>query len=379
MAETKPAQQSTPEKPITKQQAPKTKRGTGGNIYLSAVSPIDVAMSIRHLSIMLRSGLALEDALRVLSEQTPDMRLRNAYADILTDIRSGNNVGDAMQKHPKIFSQIAISIIRIGEQGGTLESNLIFLADFLKKQYELQRKVKGALIYPMIVFGLTFVEMMGVIFFILPKLDSLFSTFDDLPSFTKLVLDVSKVVRENAVIFAVGLILTYTLIRILLNTSNGKKFKDIVGLKFPIIKRLNKNTILTTFSRTVAILLESGIPISKTLEIASDTIGNHVYKKILVKVSEEVKSGQTLATSLSRYPQYFPPTYVKMLEVGESTGSLEETLKHMYDFYQEEVEDMTDNLTTLLEPILLIFIGAMIGFLAIIIIAPIYQLTGNLN
>lgn len=355
------------------------KKSGAGNIYLSGVSPVDVAMSIRHLSIMLRAGLALESALLVLGQQTPDARLRNAYIDILTDVRAGKNVGEAMERHPKMFSQIAISIVKIGEQGGTLETNLIFLADFLKKQFELNRKVKGALIYPMIVFGLTFFEMLGVVFFILPKMDALFSTFDDLPAFTKFVLDGSKLIRENSIVAAAGAVTFVVVIRMLLRTSAGKKFKDELALGFPIFKKLTKNTILTTFSRTVAILLESGIPISRALEIASDTVGNYKYKKVLKLVAEDVKSGKNMAASLAVFPKYFPVTYVKMIEVGENTGSLEETLKHMYDFYQEEVEDMTDNLTTLLEPILLIFIGAMIGFLAVIIIAPIYQLTGNLN
>lgn len=365
-----------PAAPVATTAAPKKK---SGEIYLTSVSPVAVALSIRHLSIMLKSGLALEAAIKILSEQTPDKRLKGAYMDILVDVQSGKTLAESMAQHTKIFSQVTVSIISIGEQGGTLEKNLVFLAEFLKKNYELQRKVKGALIYPAIVFSLTVVEMLGVMFFILPKLDTLFSSFKEIPAFTVFILNAAKFIRENALAIVVVLAVVVIALVLFLKTKAGKIFSDGLGIKFPIVKNLNKANILTTFSRTLGILLESGIPISKALRISSETIGNHFYAKALVAVHDKVKGGQNLAAALLEYPQYFPITYVKMIEVGESTGSLEENLDHLYDFYAEEVQEMSNNMTTLLEPLLLIFIGAMIGLLAILIIAPIYQLTGSLN
>lgn len=343
------------------------------------VSPLDIALSIRHLSIMLKTGLAIEDALKVMAEQTPDEKLKYAYNEILLDVRSGLNLADAMRKHKDIFSEIIISIISIGEQGATLEKNLLFLADYLKKNYELQRKVKGALVYPMIVLFITLAEMLGVIFFILPKLESLFSAFENTSEFTIAVLAIAGFVRDNGVGIIVAIVLFALIMSRILKTPPGIRFKDNLALKFPVMQRLNKNNILTQFSRTLGILLESGMPIQAALKISSETVGNYVYEKALRDVYESIKSGHNLADSLSQYPKLFPPTYTKMIEVGENTGSLEENLSYLYDFYAEEVQEMSNNLTTLLEPIMLVFIGVMIGGLAIMVIGPIYQLTGTIR
>ncbi|MFQ5492691.1 MAG: type II secretion system F family protein [Candidatus Dojkabacteria bacterium] len=343
------------------------------------VSPLDIALSIRHLSIMLKTGLAIEDAIQVLSEQTADDKLREIYTKMLKDVRSGMTMAESMQEHKKVFSKIIISIINVGEQGATLEKNLLFLADYLKKNYELQRKVKGALVYPIIVFGITVIEMLGVIFFILPKLESLFSAFENTSTFTITILGIAAFIRTNGLLLVIILItLGFTFSRFL-GTKPGKRFSDWFQLKVPVLKKLNKNNIITSFSRTLGILLESGIPIEEAMKIASGTMGNGIYEKVLIKAYKNLKKGKDLADSLSKHPSLFPPTYVKMIEIGEQTGSLEDNLNYLYEFYAEEVQDMSNNLTTLLEPLLLIFIGIMIGLLALTIIAPIYQLTGTIR
>ena len=231
----------------------------------------------------------------------------------------------------------------------------------------------------MIIFSVTILEMIGVVYFILPKLESLFSSFKNISGFTLFVLQMAAFIRSNGVYLAAGIIILILGINRLLATDRGKRFKDRVALKIPVMKNLTRNNILTTFSRSLGILLESGIPIQAAMDITSNTIGNSVYGKILKEVQQNIKSGKNLAYSMHKYPQYFPPTYVKMIEVGESTGSLEENLNYLYDFYAEEVEEMSNNLTTLLEPIMLIFVGLMIGILALIIIGPIYQLTGSIR
>jgi type IV pilus assembly protein PilC len=221
--------------------------------------------------------------------------------------------------------------------------------------------------------------MVGVIYFLLPKLESLFSAFKNTSSFTLFILGTASFIRANGIFILAGVIILIMIINRLLNTNRGKRFKDRVALAIPVMKNLNRNNILTTFSRSLGILLESGIPIQQAMSITSNTVGNSVYGKILDTVQKNIKIGKNLAYSMRLYPKYFPPTYVKMIEVGESTGSLEENLEYLYDFYAEEVEEMSNNLTTLLEPIMLIFVGLMIGALALIIIAPIYQLTGSIR
>lgn len=355
------------------------KKKKGGEFYFSKVSPLDVAMSIRHLALMLKAGMPLSDALHVLEGQSSDKRLQDAFADLSVQVQKGTALAEAMEKHPKIFSFIVRSVISVGEQGATLEGNLIFLAEFLKQSYELERKVKGAMTYPMIVFGLTVTEMLGVIFYILPKLDALFSSFDNIPAFTEFMLNSSKYITENIYAIAGGSVTFVTVYKVFMKTKAGKKLKEYMAINFPIIKDLNRKHILTNFSRTLGILLESGLPIVTALDISADTVGNSFYTNIIKDVHDNVKEGNTLASSLEEYAKYFPGTFTKMIAIGEETGTLEENLLYLHDFYTEEVTDMAENLTTLLEPILLVFIGAMIGLLALSVISPMYQLTGSIN
>lgn len=352
----------------------------GGSVYFSKISPLKMAFAFRHMGIMLKSGLSLEAAIKVLSEQLDDARLREIFAEILFGINEGVSIAETMRNHRNIFSNLVISLISSGEQGGTLEKNLFILADYLKKAHELQQKVKGAMIYPLIVLGMTSVEVLGVVYFLLPRLDSMFSTFGDLPEFTKVILDAAKFIRDNTVsLLLIILVFIITLALFLNKTKIGKRIKNWFALNFPVFKNLNKNTILSNFSQTFALLLENGIPITKALEIAAETSDNVYYQESLAKINESVQGGLSMAQSMEKFPKYFPPTYSKMVEIGEQTGSLSETLLYVHEFYAEEAAEVSNNLATLLEPILLIFIGVMIGGLAMIIIGPIYQLMGTIN
>lgn len=345
----------------------------------SGVSKLDISLAMRHISIMLKSGMALAEALIVMAEQSHSQKLQDVFIDIYQEVQMGNPMSAGMRKHPKVFDKTMISIIDVGEQGGTLERNLLFLAEFLKENHELNSKVKGALMYPVIVFVITIAEMLGVLFFILPKLEELFKSFDNIPPFTKAIMDGATLIREYFIVVVIVTIVVGILAKIFLNSKYGHIFKDWLSLRFPIIKNLKRYHILTNFSRTLGILLESGIPIVAALEITTETMGNVEYERIIKNVHEKVEGGASLAASLEGYSKHFPGTYVKMIQVGEETASLENNLTYLYEFYAGQVRDMSNNLATLLEPILLVFIGLMIGALAILIIAPIYQLTGNIN
>lgn len=376
--EGKPKKSKKKEEKKAPVELPKKKK-KGKQIYLTKVSPLDVALAIRHIALMLRAGLTITDAVEVLTDQAEDPRLKEAFADVFGQIQAGQSLASAMERHPKIFPHVVTSVIAVGEQGATLEKNLIFLTDFLKQSYELARKVKGAMTYPLIVFGLTVVEMFGVIFYILPKLDSLFSTFDNIPAFTQALLSGSAFIRDNFWVLVGGFVVLLIVQRIFFKTKKGIRIKEYLSLNFPIIKEMNQKHILTSFARTLGILLESGIPIVRAIEISTETIGNGIYGDILMEVHNDVREGNNLAQSLSKHKKYFPATFIKMINIGEETGTLEDNLLYLHDFYLEEVTEMANNLTTLLEPILLIFIGAMIALLALTIISPIYQLTGSIN
>ncbi len=343
------------------------------------VSTLDISLTMRHIAIMLRSGLSLAETLVIMAEQAHNEYLQQIYKDVYSEVQEGISMATAMKKYPKIFDKVMLSLVDVGEQGGTLERNLLFLADFLKQNHELNSKVKGALTYPIIVFFFTMAEMLGVIFFIFPTLEDLFSSFKKLPPMTKLMMDFSHFVRQYALPIVIVLAVIGFIIYRLAKTPKGAVLISKVMFKMPIIKDINKAKVLTNFSRTLGILLESGIPIVNALGIARETVSNKAYEEVLALVWDDVESGDSLSSSLAKYPDFFPGTYVKMLQVGEETGALEENLMYLFDFYATQVKDMSDNMATILEPILLIFIGLMIGALAIFIILPIYQLTGSIN
>lgn len=355
------------------------KKKKSGAVHLKGISPADVEFSLRHIALMFKSGLSLTDSLAVTVEQVPDERLKDTYAEILKEVQEGKNIADAMKNYPKVFSDVVVSIVRVSEQTGTLEKNLMFLADYLKKNYELQRKVKGALIYPIIVLGITGTEMIGMVFFILPKMEAMFASFENVPAFSRMVVDLAKFFRENILFFGIGFAVFFFLFMQFAKTKPGRKFMNKLAISFPIIKNLNRKNILASFSRTLGMLLETGIPISESIKITGETMTNSYFSDSVLSVYKEVKGGKNLADSMSQYQQYFPISFIRIIQAGEKTGTLEENLSYMYDSYSAEVEDMANNMVTLLEPLLLILAGAMIGLLAITIVAPIYQFTSSIN
>jgi len=345
----------------------------------SKISELDVALAVRHISVMLKSGITIDGAIKVLAQQTTNNKLKKVFEAVFVDVQDGISLAEAMNKYPKAFSRTITSIISVGEKGGTLETNLKFLADYLKKNHELQSKLKAAMLYPLIILSLTLVEVLGVIFLILPRLESLFTGFANVPEFTLFVMNGSRYIREHGLEILGVLAVIMILLRLFLGTKSGQNFKDRMMLKTPILGKLFRYNILMQFARTMSILMDNGITIEKAISISSETINNIVYVEILKKVFVNVKEGLNLADSLAKYPKHFPPTFVKLIEIGEETGTLGENLNYLYEFYAEDVQEMSTNLTALLEPLLLIFIGAMIGGLAIMIVGPIYQLTSSIN
>lgn len=361
----------------TQKETKKTVSSLGG--IFSGIKTIDIILAIKHLSIMLKSSLAIEDTIRALAEQAVNKNLKKVWEDILANIQSGMSLSESMEKYPKVFTKVIVSIIRAGEEGGTLEKNLLYLADYIKKDYELKKKVKGALFYPMFIMSFTMVELLGFIFIIIPKLEPFFRSVKKVPTFTLIVLNFSKFIRDEKFLIVGVVVAVIGGLYAFFRTRAGEKVKDKISLNMPIVKNLIQQSILANFSRTLGILLDSGIPLTKALSICSETIGSETYTKILREIFDKVKAGRNLADCLADYPKYFPTTFTKLISVGEETSTLQDNLLYLHEFYTDEVNDMSNNLTTLLEPILLVFIGAMIGLLAISLVVPIFQVTGSIN
>lgn len=350
------------------------------NLYLfHSVSKLDLSLAMKHLSVMLKSGLGIENAIEVLSEQTPNVKLKEVFRNISKDIESGKTIAQSMRQYKKIFPEIVISVIEVGEEGASLEDNLEFLARYLKESHELQRKIKGAMLYPMVIIGITVAELMGVIYFILPKLESLFLAFDNVPALTTKMMGIAGWMRSNMIFLVIGVVVFILLFKTFLGTKVGILLKDRVTMYVPVFKDLTIKNNLALFARTLGALLGSGIPLEKSMQIAQGIISNSIYTKILTQLQSDISGGKNISDTLGQYPKYFPPTYVKLLEVGEQTGTLQDNLDYLYELYSEDVKEISNNLATLLEPLLLVVIGIIIAFLALSIIAPIYQITGSIN
>lgn len=338
-----------------------------------------IILSINSLASMLKAGLSLMDCMKILAKQSSNKSLNKVYTSISEDIEKGDSIANAMRKYPNIFSEMMITLIESGEKSGTLEKNLLFLSEFLKKENNLNKKIKGALLYPIVILGMTVVELVGMVFIIMPKMEELFSSFPNIPDFTRMIVTISQGIRNYWYLIIIGVVFLIFLLKLYLKTPSGHVFTDKLQLNFPIIHKLFRGNILATFSRTFNVLLGGGIPMAKAIHITAITINNSVYRKILDKVYDEVKRGNNVADTLKLYPKEFPESFIRMVEVGESTGTLEQNLNFLYEFYSDEVEELSNNITTMIEPILMIFVGIVIGILAIAIITPLYQFTSSIN
>ncbi len=336
-------------------------------------------ISIKSLAALLRAGIPLSETIETISGQSSDENLNSIYAYISTEVRKGTSLATAMRLFPKVFPETIASVVEAGEKGGSLENNLIFVADTIQKEWEINKKLRGAVIYPAIIVGMTGVEFLGMVFVVLPKMEVMFETFDNIPAFTQFIMNTSRFIRANwIIIFGIilALVIAFT---IFLKTKAGRKFTGWLAINFPILKKLFIANILSSFSRTLSILLASGIPLEKAMEIASNTTSNYIYAEILKKVHDGIQHGKDLSLSLSEYPKYFNASFVKMIDIGEISGSLEENLMYLHEFYAEEVTEISNNIVTFVEPLLLILVGAVIGGLGITVLMPIYQLMGTIN
>jgi type IV pilus assembly protein PilC len=343
------------------------------------VSTPQLLISIKSMSALLKAGIAISETVETLSDQSSDENLNKIYTYINRKIESGSTLAEAMAYFPKIFSEEIVSVVQAGEEGGSLENNLVFIAETIKKEYELNKKLKGAIIYPLIIISLTVVEFIGMIFIVLPKLESVFSSFPEVPPFTRFIMDSAQYIREHWMIILGIILVIIAAIWIFLRTKPGKRFLSWLSINFPILKKLFSSNILASFSRTLSVLLMSGIPLSKALDITASTTSNYKYSEILKDVQENTERGKQVSDSLENYEKYFNKSFVKMVEVGESSGTLEDSLMYLHEYYSQEVDEMSNNIVTFVEPILLIFVGLIIGLLGVTVLLPMYQLMGTIN
>jgi type IV pilus assembly protein PilC len=339
----------------------------------------DLVLFTRQLASMLSSGLTLMRSLEILKDQMQNPNMIEIVTSIINDVEEGKTLAQAIEKHPKVFSSIYISIIKAGEQSGLLDKVLSRLADNLEKQAKLKSTIKSALMYPAIVVILMVVVMVVMMIFVMPQLSVLYKNLDvALPLPTQIVIGISDIITTFWPIVLAVLALGIFGFRRWSKTPDGVLIIDTVTLKIPVFGNLISKTILAEFSRTFGLLVGTGTLVVEALVETSGTTGNINYKNAIVAVSKQVEKGVTVGDAMS-YNPLFPPLLIQLVKIGEQTGKIDETLTKASEYFEREVDGAVKGLTTAMEPFIMIVLGIGVAFLIISIITPIYSLISSIQ
>ncbi|MFA5053130.1 MAG: type II secretion system F family protein [Parcubacteria group bacterium] len=337
------------------------------------VSQKDLMVFTRQFSTLLESGTPLSESLRTLANQTRKPLLRETIIEIQGEIDSGLSLSQAMERYPRIFTEFYVNMVRSAEVTGRVDEVMNFLADYLEKQTILSSKVRNALIYPIFMIVLLFLIVIFMSVGVFPQIGSVFQELgSELPAATKALIAFGEFLTNWWWAALVGLGVVIFAFADYFRSKEGKVLLDEIILRLPIANRILKNMYVSRFSDSVSVLTRGGVAIVQSLEITARTIGSAVYGEILKEAADEVKNGSLLSQALLKYPRYFPPLVSQMLAVGERTGRTDVLLKKMSAFYGREVEDLVGGLVELIQPVLMLLIGGVVGFLFISILAPIY-------
>jgi len=333
-----------------------------------------VAIFTRQLSTMIDAGLPLVQSLEILSSQQDSPVFKKIIREIREDVEGGSTFAGALKKHQATFDDLYTNLVVAGEEGGILDTILTRLANYIEKAEALKKKVKSALVYPTTIVAVAVIVVGILMVFVIPVFESMFkSAGSSLPLPTLIVLTLSKMIKKYVIIFIPGVILFFYLFRKYYKTENGKALIDRLLLKLPVFGPLLQKVAVARFSRTLGTLVSSGVPILDGLTIVSRSSGNRAVETAILNARSSIREGETIAEPLGR-SGIFPPMVIQMIAVGESTGALDAMLSKIADFYDEEVDVAVSNLTSLLEPLLMIFLGVVIGGVVIAMYLPIFNM-----
>lgn len=347
--------------------------------FFQKISLRDKIFFTKNLSVMLKSGLSLSFALNVLGKQTSNKNFEKVLAEIKSEIEKGDTLTKSLAKYPKIFPEIFVNMTEAGEKSGKLVESLEQLTIQMKKNDELISKIKGALTYPLFILGAMILIGTFVFIFVIPKMLDIFSEINtQLPLVTRILIQVGNFSSKYGILALIILAIFIVLLIRFYKTRQGKEMFDKVILNLPIVSGIIKKVTLAKFCRTFSSLLLTDIPIVQTLSITANVVGNNCYKKEILAASKEVTKGSSIAKLLEKQPKLFPPLLTQMIQVGEETGTLDNILDDLTAFYEQDVKDTLDNLTSLIEPILIIILGVAVGGLAVALILPMYSLSESI-
>jgi type IV pilus assembly protein PilC len=344
--------------------------------FLHRVKLVEKVFFTQNLQVMVKAGLSVSVALRTLAQQTTNKTFQAILLDLYTKVDKGNSLADALALYPNVFPELFVNMIRAGEKSGKLEDVLLQLTIQLRKSHALIAKVRGALTYPVIVVTAMIGIGIAMITLVIPKITSIFEEVNaTLPLPTRLLIAVSDFTVAYALWLAIGFVLLVMIFFQIIHTKKGRFIWHALLLKLPIISPILRKINLAKFARTFSSLIKTDIPVVQSFQITASTLGNSHYRQAIDDAAERVKKGVQIATILSEYPKLFPPLVVQMVSVGEETGTIDTILSELANFYEEDVDRTMSNLTSILEPILILILGAGVGALAVAIILPIYTLT----
>jgi type IV pilus assembly protein PilC len=341
------------------------------------VKETDLVLFTRQLSTMIEAGISLVQALTALYDQCDPKRqksLRNIISDVTTRVQGGETFNESIAKHPRVFDRLFVSMVKAGEHGGLLAEILDRLAGFLEASARLRKKVKSAMTYPVIVICIAMAITTFLIVKVVPIFGEIFKDFGSkLPAPTQFLIDVSDFMRGEWYFLIMGVFGIFFGVRTFIRSTRGKQLWDKWKLKLPVFGPLIHKICMSRFSRTFAQLIRSGVPILEVLDIVGGASGNHVVEMSIKGVAADVEKGDNLSVALSK-KKIFPPMMLRMVAAGEATGKIDTMLEKMADFWDEEIEALLDALTSLIEPMLIVFLGVIVGGIVIAMFLPIFKL-----
>ena len=350
-------------------------KGLGRDISLRRGVPLmEKVVFARQLATMMGAGLPLTSSLHILAKQTKNKKMSETISDLAADVESGMSLGSSLEEHPRIFNRIMVAMIKAGEVGGILDEVLDRLATQLEREHSIIAKIRGAMIYPAVIIIALIVMFIIMMTIVVPQLTNIFSDLGtELPIMTKIVIAISNLFTHYGLFTAIGFVALVVGWFRFIRTTSGRHLWHRALLRIPVAGKMSQKLNVARFTRTLGALMSGGIPVVESLKIVSETSSNVLFKEELLKVADLVEGGVPISTALGESPHY-PELVKEMIGVGEETGELDAILQKLATFYDEEIDNMTKNMTSIIEPVLLLLIGGGVGFLVIAILLPIYSI-----
>jgi len=339
------------------------------------IPQVEVVNFTRQAAILFKSRIPIVEIFYTLGRQTKNQLFKEKIMDIAEAVEGGSSLSAALARHPKVFDQFFISIIKSGEVSGELPEVLDYLADHIERDHDFNSKIRGAMIYPALVLTVVFVVMAMMFLYVIPNLGKIIKEMGvEPPLATKIVLALSDFFKKwGLILIAIFIVFIIGIFRFS-RSERGKKIFDKAFLRFPIIGGFIQKVALTRFAENLATLISGGVPIAQSLEVTADIVGNDVFKTIILEARDGVKRGETISSILEKYPEVIPPLFSQMTLVGERAGQISPALKSVVNFYQKDVDRTLENFIGFLEPLMIIFLGLVVGGLMVAVLMPIYQI-----